>query len=133
MIDKIFKRVGIELFSYFVTIKYDIGIDNTKLTVIIIKNFLLNNFSMSKSNFNEKVNNITEIIKNGTYEEICEVIDMESFVDYYVMNELNNNVPKTTNSRINNKFLLLFAFLLFITRNGTHALAGSIHNFSIYH
>ena len=45
-------------------------------------------YNLRIDDINEKVNNITEIIKNGTYEEICEVIDMESFVDYYVMNEL---------------------------------------------
>ncbi len=34
------------------------------------------------------VNNVTDTIKNGTYEEMCEVIDMESFVDFYLLNEI---------------------------------------------
>ncbi len=45
-------------------------------------------YDLKVSNISAIMTNVTETIKNGTYEEMCEVIDMESFVDYYVLNEI---------------------------------------------
>ena len=45
-------------------------------------------YDLKVNNISVIMNNVTETIKNGSYEEMCEVIDMESFVDYYVLNEI---------------------------------------------
>lgn len=45
-------------------------------------------YNLRMDDINAKINSITDTIKGGSYDEMCEVIDMESFVDYYVLNEI---------------------------------------------
>lgn len=45
-------------------------------------------YNLRINDISDKINNITDTIKKGDYKEICDVIDIESFVDYYVLNEI---------------------------------------------
>lgn len=45
-------------------------------------------YNLRIEEISDKINYITETVKNGSYDEMCEVIDMDSFVDYYVLNEI---------------------------------------------